>query len=151
MKTIFGFIVLILAEVSTAQNKKLNVGIPAKVSDDTVIHYIYDAGDISTADSITTVTFREVNIVSFKTAEEWMLYYKYKSRIQKVMPYVKIANQLYAELKEEKENEKKRVYRHYRKDVEKERRFCSGIKFVMAFFVRKTLALPICCLWSVGT
>lgn len=34
----------------------------------------------------------------------------------------KIANQLYAELKEEKENEKKRVYRHYRKDVEKEMR-----------------------------
>ncbi len=122
MKTIFGFILLILAEISTAQNKKLNVSTPAKASDDTVVHYIYDAGDISTGDSIATVTFREVNIVSFKTAEEWMLYYKYKSRIQKVMPYVKIANQLYAELKEEKENEKKRVYRHYRKDVEKEMR-----------------------------
>ncbi|MCX6199284.1 MAG: DUF4294 domain-containing protein [Bacteroidetes bacterium] len=73
-------------------------------------------------DTIPTVYMHEVNIVYFKSSEEWMLYYKYKSRIEKVMPYVKIANQLYAELKEEKETDKRRVYRHYRKDVEKEMR-----------------------------
>jgi hypothetical protein len=38
------------------------------------------------------------------------------------MPYVKIAKQLYEELKDEKSAVKKRQYRHYRKDVEKEMR-----------------------------
>lgn len=74
------------------------------------------------ADSIPTYTLRDVNIVYFKTQEEWTMYYKYKSRIEKVMPYVKIAKQLYAELKQEKENDKRREFRHYRKDVEKEMR-----------------------------
>mgnify|MGYP003341976181 CR=1 FL=1 len=105
-----------------AQSKKLDVGSSAKVNTDTVVHYIYDAGNIPVSDSAPTVNLREVNIVSFKTAEEWMQYYKYKSRIQKVMPYVKIAKQLYGELKEEKENDKRRDYRHYRRDVEKEMR-----------------------------
>ena len=73
-------------------------------------------------DSTPTISFRDVNIIYFKTDEERMMYYKYKSRIQKVLPYVKIARQLYVELKEEKENSKRRVYRHYRKDVEKEMR-----------------------------
>lgn len=77
---------------------------------------------VSQIDSIPIVYMHDVNIVFFKSSEEWMLYYKYKSRIQKVMPYVKIAKQLYAELKEEKENDKRREYRHYRKDVEKEMR-----------------------------
>ena len=113
---------MLLFQIASSQTKKLNVGDPAKVTTDTTVRYIYDAGSLQVSDSTPTVTFREVNIVSFKTAEEWMMYYKYKSRIQKVMPYVKIANQLYAELKTEKETEKKRVYRHYRKDVEKEMR-----------------------------
>jgi hypothetical protein len=39
-----------------------------------------------------------------------------------VLPYVKIAKQLYAEIKDEKENSKKREYRHYKKDVESEMR-----------------------------
>ena len=73
-------------------------------------------------DSTPTVSFRDVNIVHFKTDEERMLYYKYKSRIQKVLPYVKVAKQLYAEIIDEKENSKRRQYRHYRKDVEKEMR-----------------------------
>src|SRR5688572_21529840 len=67
---------------------------------DTSAKHIHDA-DNAVVDSIPTVTFREVDIVRFKTAEEQMLYYKYKARIQKVMPYVKIARQLYFELKEE--------------------------------------------------
>lgn len=75
-----------------------------------------------TTDSTPTVSFRDVNIVYFRTDEERMLYYKYKSRIQKVLPYVKIAKQLYTEIKSEKENSKRREYRHYRKDVEKEMR-----------------------------
>src|SRR5687767_15099386 len=71
-------------------------------------------------DSIPTVSFRDVNIIHFKSDEERMLYYKYKSRIQKVLPYVKIAKQLYTEIKDEKENSKRREYKRYRKDVEKE-------------------------------
>ncbi len=73
-------------------------------------------------DSIPTYTLHDVDIVYFKTQEEWMMYYKYKSRIEKVMPYVRIARELYAELKQEKENDKRREFRHYRKDVEKEMR-----------------------------
>lgn len=104
---------------SKAEVKQRNRG---RVKEDTTeVKYLLNAGTFS-ADSIPTVTIRDVNIVAFKSKEDWMMYYKYKSRIQKVMPYVKIANQLYAELKAEKEKEKKRDYRHYRKDLEKEMR-----------------------------
>ncbi len=107
MKTINAVIVFSFLSVSAfAQNAK-----------DTMV-----IGAAPRPDTIPTVYMHDVNIVYFKSSEEWMLYYKYKSRIQKVMPYVKIAKQLYAELKEEKENDKRRVYRHYRKDVEKEMR-----------------------------
>lgn len=76
----------------------------------------------TTVDSIPTYTLHDVDIVYFKTQEEWMMYYKYKSRIEKVMPYVRIARELYVELKQEKQNDKRREFRHYRKDVEKEMR-----------------------------
>lgn len=122
MKRVLGFVLLLSVQLGMAQNKKLDTGLATKPGTDTGLHYIYDAGNIPVSDSAPTVNLREVNIVSFRTAEEWMMYYKYKSRIQKVMPYVKIANQLYVELKEEKENDKRREYRHYRKDVEKEMR-----------------------------
>lgn len=122
MKTSLVITFLVLAQLSIAQKKKLDIGSSTKADTDTVVHYLYDAGNIPANDSIPTINLRDVNIVAFKTAEEWMMYYKYKSRIQKVMPYVKIANQLYVELKEEKEADKRRVYRHYRKDVEKEMR-----------------------------
>lgn len=82
---------------------------------------VYSATPIS-VDSVPTINLRDVTIVSFKTSEEWMMYYKYKSRIQKVLPYVKIAKQLYEELKEEKANSKRRQFRHYRKDLEEEMR-----------------------------
>lgn len=96
---------------------------PAKpVEDTSEVKYLLDAGNFKENDSTPTITFRDVNIVSFKTKEDWMMYYKYKSRIQKVLPYVKIAKQVYLELRQEKEEEKKRVYRKYRKDVEKEMR-----------------------------
>jgi len=122
MKILQGIILLLLIQFSSAQTKKINVGLPQKAVTDTTVHYLYDLGNVPASDSTPTVTFREVNIVSFKTAEEWMMYYKYKSRIQKVLPYIKIAKQLYVELKDEKENAKRREYRHYRKDVEKEMR-----------------------------
>jgi hypothetical protein len=38
------------------------------------------------------------------------------------MPYVKIAKELYAELNEKEETSKRREFRHYRKDLEKEMR-----------------------------
>ncbi|MCW5909196.1 MAG: DUF4294 domain-containing protein [Chitinophagales bacterium] len=82
---------------------------------------VYHTSTIS-VDSTPTIQLRDVTIVSFKTNDEWMMYYKYKSRIQKVLPYVKIAKQLYEELKEEKAHSKKRQYRHYRKDLEEEMR-----------------------------
>lgn len=73
-------------------------------------------------DTMPTVKLQEVNVLYFKTPAEWDQYYRYKSRIIKVLPYVKIAKQLYAELEQEKESAKRREYKRYRKDVEKEMR-----------------------------
>ncbi len=86
------------------------------------VAYVYSTPEFSINDSSPTINLRDVDIISFKSKEDWMMYYKYKSRIQKVLPYVKIAKQLYGELKEEKESVKKRQYKHYRKDLEKEMR-----------------------------
>ncbi len=86
------------------------------------VPYVYNTPEFSVNDSSPTINLRDVDIISFKSKEDWMMYYKYKSRIQKVLPYVKIAKQLYAELKEEKESAKRRQYKHYRKDLEKEMR-----------------------------
>lgn len=78
--------------------------------------------EVNYPDSVFVVNLPDVPITYFKTKEEWMQYYKYKSRIVKVMPYVKIAKQLHSELADEKANSKKRQYKKYRKDVEKEMR-----------------------------
>ncbi len=108
---------------SSAQKSKLKVGSPEAANNaDTAVKYILDPGDLSGSDTTPTINLNDVTIVSFKTKEDWMMYYKYKSRIRKVLPYVKIAKQLYAELQEEKSTSKKREYRHYRKDLEKEMR-----------------------------
>lgn len=69
-----------------------------------------------------TYQLKEVPIYFFKNNAERNLYNKYKSRIITVMPYVKIAKQLYVELEQEKAASKRKDYRHYRKDVEKEMR-----------------------------
>lgn len=90
-----------------------------KLPADTSARYIYDASNATLGD---TIKLREVDIVYFKNADQWNEYYKYRSRIEKVMPYVKVAKQMYAEIREEKENSKKRDYRHFRKDLEKEMR-----------------------------
>jgi hypothetical protein len=121
MRTICGLFLLLLVQFASAQplNPKMaKLGVTNKDS----VRYVYDPGNIDAKDTMPTVNLRDVNVVSFRSAEDQMMYYKYKSRIQKVMPYVKIANQLYVELKDEKENDKRREFRHYRKDVEKEMR-----------------------------
>lgn len=74
------------------------------------------------SDTMLSVQLPEVPIISFRTDEERMEYYKTLSRIRKVMPYVKIAKQLYTNLLIHKEEEKRRTYRSYRKDLEKEMR-----------------------------
>ena len=87
--------------------------------DTTPVKYVKN-GELT--DTMPTVKLQEVNVLYFKTPAEWDQYYRYKSRIIKVLPYVKIAKQLYTELEQEKETAKRRQYRHYRKDVEKEMR-----------------------------
>ncbi|HLP49305.1 MAG TPA: DUF4294 domain-containing protein [Chitinophagales bacterium] len=118
MKTLPALLLLFAVQLSMAQQKTEAGTQPITNSD---ITYVTDS-TLTGIDTIATVNLRDVNVVYFKTKEDWITYVKYKSRIQKVMPYVKIANQLYNELKTEKENDNRRGYRHYRKDVEKEMR-----------------------------
>ncbi|MCS6819192.1 MAG: DUF4294 domain-containing protein [Chitinophagales bacterium] len=80
------------------------------------------AADTILPDSIQTYYLKEVDILNFKTDDEWREYYQTLSRVKKVIPYVKIANQLYAELKRKEESARRREYRRYRKDLEKEMR-----------------------------
>lgn len=87
--------------------------------DTTPVKYVKN-GELT--DTMPTVKLQEVNVLYFKTPAEWDQYYRYKSRIIKVLPYVKIAKQLYTELEQEKESAKRREYKRYRKDVEKEMR-----------------------------
>src|SRR6476620_7474872 len=87
----------------------LNIKAQAIPLIDTSVKYMPGASD-----SIPQVSLRDVNIIYFRSDEERMLYYKYKSRIQKVLPYVKIAKQLYAEIKDEKENSQRREYRNFK-------------------------------------
>ena len=122
MKTLFCMVgCLVIAAInSTAQtvkneDKLMRIGNKEGVPD--TIMYISNGTDTS---FIPSIKLSDVTVVSFKSKEDQMMYYKYKSRIQKVLPYVKIAKQLYVEIKSEKEKSKKRDYRHYRRDLEKE-------------------------------
>jgi hypothetical protein len=81
-----------------------------------------DTAVFNPADTMQVYYLKEVDIVNFKSADEWREYYQTLSRIKKVMPYVKIAKQLYVELQEKEGHSKRKEYRHYRKDVEKEMR-----------------------------
>ena len=118
MKPLMGLVLVAITSVTT---QNVHAQLTAQTSADTS-HYIYDVGTIKPCDTIPVVNLREVNVVYFKTPTEWAQYYRYKAQIEKVMPYVKIAKQLYTELKEDKENEKKRVYKHDRKELEKQMR-----------------------------
>ena len=95
---------------------------PVKGSMDTSAKPIYDIGNVPVSDSMPTVSFPDVNIITFKTNDEWMEYYRTRARILKVLPYVKIAKQLYVELQQKEDTSTRREYRHYRKDLEKEMR-----------------------------
>lgn len=120
---LFSIVLVAVAATCFGQNTgKLQLGTPPRTTSADTVRYIYATPDMAVNDSTPTISLRDVNIVSFKSKEDWMMYYKYKSRIQKVLPYVKIAKQLYQELQNEKTNSKKREYKHYRKDVEKEMR-----------------------------
>ena len=83
---------------------------------------IYDIGNVSKSDSMPSVSFPDVNIITFKTNEEWLEYYRNRARILKVLPYVRIAKQLYIELQLNEDTSTRREYRHYRRDLEKEMR-----------------------------
>lgn len=74
------------------------------------------------SDTLLFITLPEIPVVTFKDKNEQMEFNKTLSRVRKVMPYVKIAKQLYANLLMHKEDGKKRIYRQYRKDLEKEMR-----------------------------
>jgi hypothetical protein len=78
--------------------------------------------DSSTVTFEDTITLPDVNVCQFRNPDDQMEYYKDLSRIRKVLPYVKMAKQLYADVNIKKENEKKKEYRHYRKDLEKDMR-----------------------------
>ena len=73
-------------------------------------------------DTMVTVQLKDVNVFTFKNPDDQMEFYKNRTRILKVLPYVKIAMQLYDDLQVKKDNQKKREYRHYRKDLEKDMR-----------------------------
>ena len=122
MKTVFCFIAaLFIAAINLSaqtvknENQLMRLGSKEPLADS--VMYISNGTDTS---FIPSIKLSDINVVSFKSKEDQMMYYKYKSRIQKVLPYVKIAKQLYVEIKSEKETSKKRDYRHYRKDLEKE-------------------------------
>jgi hypothetical protein len=81
-----------------------------------------DTAAFNPADTMQVYYLKEVDIVNFKTSDEWREYYQTMSRVKKVMPYVKIARQLYVELQMKEDASRRKEYRHYRKDVEKEMR-----------------------------
>ena len=89
---------------------------------DTSHRPLYDIGNLPKTDSTPTVSFPDVNIITFKTNEEWLEYYRARAHLLKVLPYVKIAKELYVELQEKEDTSTKRQFRHYRKDLEKEMR-----------------------------
>ncbi|HWB64369.1 MAG TPA: DUF4294 domain-containing protein [Chitinophagales bacterium] len=83
---------------------------------------VYAIGNLPASDTTPSVNFRDVDIVAFKNLQEWNDYYATRYRVIKVLPYVKIAKQIYDELEAKEADSKKGVYRHYRKDLEKEMR-----------------------------
>jgi hypothetical protein len=71
-------------------------------------------------DTMVTVQLRDVDVFTFKNPDDQMEFYKNRSRIRKVLPYLNIAIKLYGDVQDKKENDKKRAYKRYRKDLEKE-------------------------------
>ncbi len=124
MKKSLGLFLLtiLVSQLAFSQKPKMGTGPkqPSKTTADNGVQYVTDSAALN--DTLPTVSLQQVDVLYFKTPAEWMQYYKYKSRIEAVLPYVKIAKQLYNELMAEKQTAKKRDYKRYRKDVEKEMR-----------------------------
>lgn len=119
---VIGFLMLVQGNAFAQVAPSAGAAFVAARPDTTTPKYIYNIGNVQACDSAPTVNLREVQIVQFKDQAEWAQYYTYKARIEKVMPYVKIARELYVELKENEDTSKRREYRHYRKDLEKDMR-----------------------------
>lgn len=78
------------------------------------------SGMVPAATKDTTIELHQVNYVTFKNKDDQMEYYKDISRIRTVLPYIRMSKRIYAQIQEEKANDSKRDYRHYRKDLEKD-------------------------------
>lgn len=81
-----------------------------------------DSTAIASVDTSINVTLRDVTVLQFRNPDDEREYWLSVNRIRKVLPYVKMAKQLYLDVSDKKDNEKKKDYRHYRKDLEKEMR-----------------------------
>ena len=91
-----------------------NMGAKAQVS---------TAVDTSSAMMLDTVIkLREASCYVFKNKDDELEYVKDIQRIRTMMPYVKMARHLYAQVEEKKDAGNKKEYRHFRKDTEKEMR-----------------------------
>jgi len=70
----------------------------------------------------TTIQLREVPNFVFKNPKDGQEYASDIYNIRIVLPYVRIARHVYADVQSEKQSDTKKKYRHYRKDMEKEMR-----------------------------
>jgi len=70
----------------------------------------------------TVIELRQYNNYVFKNPKDGQEYASDIYNIRIVLPYVRIARHLYAEVQEQKRADTKKQYRHYRKDLEKEMR-----------------------------
>jgi hypothetical protein len=70
----------------------------------------------------TTIQLREVLNFVFKNPKDGQEYANDIINIRIVLPYVRIARHIYADVLDQKQSDTKRQYRHYRKDMEKEMR-----------------------------
>ena len=70
----------------------------------------------------TTIVLRQYDNYVFKNPKDGQEYANDIYNIRVVLPYVRIARHLYAEVQEQKRSDTKKQYRHYRKDLEKEMR-----------------------------
>lgn len=77
-------------------------------------------GMVPPATKDTTIELHQVNYVTFKNKDDQMEYYKDISRIRTVLPYVRASKRLYAQIQQEKANDSRQEYRHYRRDLEKD-------------------------------
>ena len=123
IKSYLMLVLLGISLVSLGQTVGIPRGLGTVQHNDTAQNKnLYNIGNLPKTDTVPVVNFPDVNILTFKTNEEWLEYYRTRARILKVLPYVRVAKGLYVELRENEDTSSRRVYRHYRKDMEKEMR-----------------------------